>query len=145
MIVDWITVAVSGGTSLVSAGLVLFGMKIDQARKEGKLGQQVQDHDEWLKCSNGKLSEQQKKDADLESELRAIKSRCESRESLWRRNNEDHVELFARVNALEKGQAAMPGEMAKIMDKRFEDWQKVLKRDIKATIYEIDREKERGK
>jgi len=142
--ISWATIIVSAAGSLISAGVVLIGMKVDQARMEGKLGQQVQGHSEWLKCNNGKFSEQQKKDTDLEVELRAVKSRCESRDSLWRRNNEDHIEMFSRINALEKGHAALPGQMAQMMDERFKSWQGVLKRDIKATIYEIDREKERS-
>jgi len=145
MMVDWITVVISGGASLFSAGVVLFGMKIDQARREGKLGQQVQEHDERLRCNNGKLSDHQKRESDLDAEVRAMKQRMEARDSLWRRNNDDHIEMFSRINALEKGHAAMPGQMAKMMDERFKSWQAVLKRDIKATIYEIDQEKERGK
>lgn len=143
--IGWTTIIISLIGSLVSAAVVLLGHKVDQARREGKLGQQVQEHDKRLECNNGKLSEHRKRESDLDAEVRAIKQRMETRDSLWRRNNDDHIKMFSRINALEKGHAAMPGQMAEMMDQRFKSWQQVLKRDIKATIYEIDREKERGR
>lgn len=139
--ISWISVGLSVLGSVIGAGSILGAFLIAW----GRIKNEVQNHEKRLDYSNGQLASQNAKDSSLEAELSAIKSRCESRDSLWRRNNDDHVEIFARINSLEKGHAAMPGQMAEMMDGRFEKWQealeKMLTQNIKAAIYEIDSEK----
>ena len=137
--INWISVGFSVLGAVVTTLVAGAGMLIAW----GRMKNEVQNHEKRLNYSNGQIAKQDQKDSNLEAELRAMKSRHESRDSLWRRNNEDHIEIFARINSLEKGQAALPGQMAEMIDKKFKQWREDIKTDIKATIYEIDKEKER--
>lgn len=135
--INWISVGFAVLGAVITALIAAAGGLIAWGRTQ----RAVQDHDKRLDCNNGKLDKQEAQDSDLDAELRALKSRVDSRDSLWRRNNDDHVEMFSRINALEKGYAALPGQMAEMMDQRFERWRKTLQGDIKATIYQVDKEK----
>lgn len=139
--INWISVGFAVLGAVVTTMIAGAGALITW----GRMQRAVQDHDKRLDCNNSKLDKQEAQGGDLDAEVRAIKSTLESRDSLWRRNNGDHVELFSRINSLEKGLAALPGQMSDMMDQRFERWRKTLQNDIKATIYEIDKEKGRQK
>ena len=137
--INWISVGFAVLGTLVT--LIIAGAGAFVAW--GRMSQTVKEHGEHQKKQNGKLDCQAKKDSDLQAEIESMKSRVKATDNLFRRNNNDHVEMFSRINALEKGYAALPGQMAEMMDDKFKQWRKDIKTDIKATIYEIDREKER--
>lgn len=107
----------------------------------GKICEKVSEQGEWQKKTNGKVDAQIQRDNDLQTEINKIKERCSNRDDMWRRNNEDHSEIFARLNSLEKEFAAMPGHLSKAMDEKFKQFRGFVRTDIKATIYEIDKEK----
>lgn len=135
--INWISVIASIIGALIGAGSVIGAFLIAWGRMSGK----VTDHEKRLDYSNGQIAQQCQRDSSLEAEIQAMKSRCESRDSLWRRNNDDHIELFSRVNSLEKGHAAMPGQISEMIDKKLEQWRKHTRADMRQVIEEIDREK----
>ena len=135
--INWETVI----TAVLASSFPIIIAIIGAAIVWGRYKERIDNHEQRLDTSNGKIEKQGKKDFCLQQELEGIKQRCVERESLWRRNNNDHIELFSRINSLEKGLAAMPGQLKDMIDASFKEWQVVWRRDIKYTIYEIDREK----
>lgn len=137
--VNWISVGFAVLGAVVTIAIAGAGALIAW----GRICRTVEEHGEHQKKQNGRIESQAEKESSLQAEIESMKSRVKATDNLFRRNNEDHIELFARINQLEKGQAALPGQMAQMMDDKFKQWRKDIKSDIKATIYEIDREKER--
>lgn len=121
----------------MTAGTIVGGFLIAW----GRITQRVNDQGEHQKKTNGKVEKQHEKEVSLDKEIQAIKSRCETRGSLWRRNNEDHIELFTRINSLEKGLAALPGQVSEMIDSKLEQWRKHMRTDLRATIQELGDER----
>lgn len=130
---------------LGSAFIAIAGFVFTRGIKEGRLQQRVDTCEERLNLSNGERKDMTKVETYLESEISGMKSRLEQRDSLWRRNNEDHIEIFSRINALEKGQAALPGQVAEMMEQRFNQWFERWRKMIQTDIYDAIHKEEKKK
>lgn len=135
--INWTSVSFAALGSIVTTLSVFAGAFFAW----GKITERVSEQGERQKDTNGKIDAQVQKDNDLQSEINAVKERCATRDDMWKRNNDDHGEIFARLNSLEKEFSAMPGQFSRTMDEKFKQWRGFVRTDIKATIYEIDKEK----
>lgn len=133
MTVNWPTILISGFSSLLGGVVVLAGVFVAW----GQLKEQVKRHGICLDSGKSKLEKQDK----IKAKVEIIESRCVEREKFMNRNEKDHIEIFGRLHSLEIGMAALPGQMAQMIDERFEKFRVNIKTDVKSVIYEVKNEK----
>ena len=137
MDVTWLNIVFSVVGSSITGIIFIIGAAVAW----GRMKQRMQEHEQHLSRSNGKLSAQGKKDQDLELSIKALETTCSNRSERLEKNEREHVELFTRIQSLETGLAALPAKIIEQMDSRFRDWRATINSDIRNTIYAIDREK----
>lgn len=120
------TILISGFSSLLGGAVVLAGVFIAW----GQLKEQVKRHGICLDSGKSKLEKQEK-----------IEAKVETIEKFLERDEKDHIEIFGRLHSLEIGMAALPGQMAQMIDERFERFRENIKTDVKSVIYEVKNEK----